>query len=717
MSDAGSPRARWTKAVKAGVQSIGREEPDVTQPRFRVLASPGTAGDGAVLAPSRPPGESASVDSLTRLPGRDEFLAQLGDALSRFDPESGSIAVLFIDVDGFRRINRDRGHGVGDELLFSAARRIVAAVGPGDLVARSGGDEFVVMSVGLERNLDVVGLAGRLHESFDDPFALGEDEFAATISIGVAIASDGAPAAESLVGDAEAALERNPSGVRRLELFDPELRARLRDRSELANDLEIALRENRLTLAYQPIVDVATGRIAAVEALARWKHPERGPVSPELFVAVAEESGLSDELLQRVLDQAAEGFTRIAVADPSRQIALAFNVTANQLASDLLVPGARALIARTGASPDRFVVEISEKALGGEADRFLPRILELRDLGLRISLDDFGTASTSISQLRGLPVDEIKLDRSFVSGLGAGSADAALAAGLLPIARALGIEVVAEGIETDQQLAHLFALGYRWGQGYRFSAPQSPDDIAALLARGPLPAAGLAGASSVDAEHQRFREALLAGDAKGAESVIAEAVRSGHGAMTIQTEIIGRALRWVDSEWEAGRLDAADEHLAAAICERQLTTVLDTLRPQQSRYSRRVLLAAIRGEGHAAELRSAADALASEGYETVFLGTNIETDTLETATGTHRPGAVCLTLSSPDADAELDAVIDRLKAVEEPPLLLVGGDALAADGGDHDGAITVTSPADALDVLARELAPESAPARGADAVA
>ena len=682
----------------------GRERPLVTQPLFREHASAAPVEVARPAPPLTVPGDPR-VDSLTRLPGRDEFLAQLAQALTRLDGSSGSIAVMFIDIDGFRRINRDRGHGVGDELLFSAARRIVSAVSPGDLVARSGGDEFVVMCVGLERNLDVVGLAGRLHESFDDPFALGDDEFAATISIGVALASDGSPSAEALVGDAEAALDRNPAGARRLELFDPDLRARLRDRSELATDLGTALRHDRLTLAYQPIVDVATGRVAAVEALARWKHPERGPISPELFVAIAEESGLSDELLLRVLGHAGSGFAAIAAADPEGRIALAFNVTARQLASDALIPGVRTLLARCGVSPERIVVEISEKALGGEAERFLPRILELRELGLKISLDDFGTASTSISQLRGLPVDEIKLDRSFVSGLGAESADAALAAGLLPIARALGIQVVAEGIETDQQLAHLFALGYRWGQGYRFSAPQPPNEIANLLARGPLPPASLSGPSSADAEHQRFREALLAGDAKGAEGVIAEAVRSGLGAMTIQTEIIGRALRWIDSEWEAGRLDAADEHLAAAICERQLTTVLDTLRPHKSRFSRRVLLAAIRGEGHAAELRMAADALSSEGYETVFLGTDVEGDTLETATGTHRPGAVHLTLSTPDADAELDDVIDRLKAVEEPPLLLIGGDALDEGGAEHEGAIQVTSTTDALDVLARELAP------------
>lgn len=674
------------------------------------MAATPTRAPAAVAAPVGVPSEGPRIDSLTRMPDRSEFLSQLADALSRLEPETGSIAVLFVDLDGFRRINRERGHRVGDELLFCAARRIVSAVGPEHLVARSGGDEFLVMHTvqGPERDLAMIELAQRVLGAFDDPFALGGDEFAATVSIGVAAAGDGLPAPEALVGDAEAALERDPAGSRRLELFDPELRARLRDRTELASELAAALRDNCVTIAFQPIVEVATGRIAAVEALARWRHPARGPVSPELFVAVAEESGRSDEFLIRVLEHAGAGFERIAAADPEQRIALAFNVTAKQLSSDLLIGGVRDLIDRSGVDAARIVVEISESALGGETERFLPRILELRELGVRISLDDFGTASTSIAQLRALPVDEIKLDRSFVSGLGEGSADAALAAGLLPIARALGIEVVAEGIETDQQLAHLFALGYRWGQGYRFAVAQPPADVAALIERGPLPAASSTAPGTVALEHERFRRALLAGDAKGAESVIAAAVNRGIGAMAIQTEIIGRALHWVDSEWEAGRLDAADEHLAAAICERQLTAVLDKLRPRRRRFSRRVLLAAIRGEGRGEELRSAADTLGSEGYETVFLGTDIETEALGTATGTHRPGAVCLTLTAPGAGAELDAVINRLSSESEPPLLLVGGDALGGRAHTPAGAIPVASPADALDVLARELEPKAA---------
>lgn len=638
---------------------------------------------------------------MTRLPDRLEALAELAHLLARFDSSPGTLAVLLVDLDGFRRVNRDHGHGVGDELLFCAARRIVSTVATADVVARAGGDEFVVISTGLDRGVDAATLAERILETFDDPFDLGADPFTVTASVGVAVAEDGSRRPEALISDAEAALDRNPGAGRRLEVFDPGLRARIEARSQLAGELAAALRSDRVTLAYQPIVDVASGRIAGVEALARWRHAERGPISPELFVSVAEESGLADLLLGRVLEHAAADFARIAAADPRGRVSLAFNVSAKQLLSDLLPAGVSRLIARSGVAPARIVVEISESALGGDLERFRGRIEELRELGVQISLDDFGTASTSIAQLRALPIDQIKLDRSFVSGLGDGSADAALAAGLLPMARALGIEVVAEGIETDQQLAHLFALGYRWGQGFRFAVAEPAARAVATVADGMIPAANAPGAAW-GPEHERFRQALLAGDAKEAEAVVTAALAAGVGAMAIQTEIIGRALHWVDSEWDAGRLDAADQHLAAAICERQLRAVLNATRPPRRRFSRRVLLAAIRGHDRGAELKSAADTLGDAGYETVFLGTDVRRETLAEAMGTHRPGALCLTLSKPDADAELDAILDRLDAVAEPPLVLVGGDGLEREDS-RPGAFSVSSTADALEVLAREL--------------
>ena len=525
-------------------------------------------------------------DPLTRLPTRRQFLDRLGEEIGALESGDGTIAVLLVDIDGFRRVNRDLGHVTGDQLLYCAGRRLLSAVRPADVVARAGGDEFVVMSSGLANGPEVVELAGAIMSAFDDPFALGLEELTATVSVGVVVADDPSVRAESLVTDAESALERDRSGVRRFEVFDAELRERIRYRAEIGRELAAALDADDIAFHYQPIVDIASGRIASVEALARWHHPERGAISPELFVPIAEETGSGADLLVRLLSHAAADFPAIAAADASGQLSLAINVSSSQLTSDPLIASVRELVETLDIDPSRIIVEISESALSGAAEAYLQRVTELRALGVRISLDDFGTASTSIAQLRSLPIDQIKLDRSFVVGLGEASADAALAAGVLPLARALGIEVVAEGIETEGQLAHLFALGYRQGQGYMLSRPGPAEDAARLIALGPLESTRTPETEALTAAREAFRQALLAGDAKVAETVVAEAVGAGIDPITLQSEVIGRALHWIDSEWEAGRLRAADEHLAAAICERQLAAVLDSNRAGERRFAK-----------------------------------------------------------------------------------------------------------------------------------
>ena len=539
----------------------------------------------AVGAASQPAPGRDEPDPLTRLPTRRQFLARLGEQIDALEAAPGSVAVLLVDVDGFRRINRDLGHVVGDQLLFSAGRRLISAVRTGDLVARAGGDEFVVMSPGLGNGSEVVELANRILAAFDDPFDLGFEELTATASVGLVVADEPGVRAEALVTDAESALERDRSGVRRFEVFDAELRERIRYRAEIGRELAAALEADGIDFHYQPIVDIASGRIASVEALARWHHADRGAISPELFVPIAEETGSGGDLLDRLLQHVGTDFPRISAVDPTGLLSLAINVSSSQLTSDPLIDSIRELIETLDVEPARIIVEISESALSGAAGAYLQRVTELRELGVRISLDDFGTASTSIAQLRSLPIDQIKLDRSFVCGLGEASADAALAAGVLPLARALGIEVVAEGVETEGQLAHLFALGYRQGQGYMLSRPGPASDAAGLVARGPLESTRRPETAPLTAAREAFRQALLAGDAKAAESVVATALDAGIDPITIQSEVIGRALHWIDSEWEAGRLRAADEHLAAAICERQLAAVLDSGRGAERRFS------------------------------------------------------------------------------------------------------------------------------------
>ena len=231
-------------------------------------------------AASPPAGGHGDSDPVTRLPSRRQFLDLLGEEIEGLGAGNGSLAVLLVDLDGFRRINRDLGHGVGDQLLFSAGRRLLAAVRGDDVVARAGGDEFVVLSRGLAAGSDVVDLAAAILSAFDDPFDLGVEVLTATASVGVVVTDQPDAAAESLVGDAEAALERDRSGTRRFEVFDEELRERIRYRAGIGRELAAALAADEIAFHYQPIVDIASGRVASVEALARWHHPQRGAISP-----------------------------------------------------------------------------------------------------------------------------------------------------------------------------------------------------------------------------------------------------------------------------------------------------------------------------------------------------------------------------------------------------------------------------------------------------
>lgn len=510
-------------------------------------------------------------DPLTGLPSRHGLLSRAEPTIEG----RAAAAVYLVDIDGFRRLNREQGHAAADLLLFAVGRRLLSAAPPGSIVSRLGGDEFAVLDASPGAAGSVPDLAAELAAAFDDPFDLDSMELQVSVSVGVATSTVAPHRVEALLADAEAALERSPEPERRIEVFDRALGESIRERLAIGRDLARALDRDALHFHYQPIVDLASGRVVSVEVLARWRDPGRGDVSPELFVPIAEESGRGAQLLDRAIEHVVADLPLLADVEGAGSISVAINVSADRLASKSLPESVARLLEATAIEPRRVVIEISETALAGGAEAYLRSIDALRTLGVRVSLDDFGTASTSIAQLRALPIDQIKLDRSFVAGLGQASADSALTAGILPIARALGVEVVAEGIETQRQLAHLFALGYRLGQGYLLARPMSATDGAALLSFGPLAATRRVETDALVGSRDSFRQALLDGDARAAEGIVAAALSAGIDPIDVQAEVIGRALHWVETEGQAGRLRAADRHLAAAICERQLTAVLD----------------------------------------------------------------------------------------------------------------------------------------------
>jgi diguanylate cyclase (GGDEF)-like protein/PAS domain S-box-containing protein len=426
----------------------------------------------------------AQHDPLTGLPNRVLFVEFLTLALARARRRQSTSAVLFLDLDRFKIVNDSLGHDAGDELMQQLSIRLCAALRPGDTVARFGGDEFTVLCEDLsttDAKGQAIDVARRLLEVIEAPVELhGEDQHLSA-SIGIAIAGPG-DSPETLLRDADAAMYRaKAAGKGRWELFDEEMRSSARLRLETENALHRALEREELRNYYQPIVDIATGTCAGAEALVRWQHPDRGLVAPDAFIDLAEESGLILPIGRWVLEAACrqlmEWRTNGQVSDA---FTIAVNLSARQLAQPDLVQQVADALERTGAPAERIFLEITESVL--MAERSVDAMVALRALGVRLSIDDFGTGYSSLGYLRRFPVDTVKVDRSFVDGLGTETEDSAIVAAVVSLGHALGLTVVAEGVETERQLAELRALGCDRAQGFWFAPPQSADVFASVIA-------------------------------------------------------------------------------------------------------------------------------------------------------------------------------------------------------------------------------------------
>jgi diguanylate cyclase (GGDEF)-like protein/PAS domain S-box-containing protein len=420
-------------------------------------------------------------DPLTGLPNRLLLQDRLEHALGRIRRTgSGTVGVVFVDLDRFKDVNDTLGHSSGDQLLAETARRLTARVRPSDTVARFGGDEFVVLLDGVDAD-SALPAAERLLGAFDVPFRIGQRDHHVTASAGVVV-TDSECDVEALLRDADAAMYQAKSrGRARIERFDAPLRERLLRTLTLAEELRTALASGGLHLAYQPVFDLAAGAIVGTEALLRWTHPVHGRISPADVIPIAEEHGLIVPLGSWVLDEALRQLRAWQDERPEHPpMFVAVNVSVHQLIEGDLVGTVRTLLARYGLRPEQLCLELTESALMAEPDASSAALGELRDLGVGLAIDDFGTGYSSLAYLRNLPVTTLKVDRSFVTGLGRDARDSRVIAAIIGLAHEFGMRTVAEGVETVRQLTELRALGCTAAQGYYLLRPLPPEEISDL---------------------------------------------------------------------------------------------------------------------------------------------------------------------------------------------------------------------------------------------
>jgi diguanylate cyclase (GGDEF)-like protein len=426
----------------------------------------------------------ASEDPLTGLPNRRVFRGALDELCGHHNAASSgydraNFAVLFLDIDRFKVINDTLGHRVGDMLLQEVASRLGAALQKSHMLARLGGDEFAVVVPSINSRSELEMLAERMIEAVVQPYEIDGYQMRSSISIGIAVGLQDGNDVDDLLMAADLALYAvKAEGRGSYKFYHKSMNTELNDRREIEMDLRAAFERNELRLHYQPIINLKDNVVTGFEALARWRHPVRGMISPATFIPIAEDSGLILPIGEWALREAC----RQAATWPNN-LKIAVNLSPTQLLAPNLLETVQRILAETGLSANRLEIEITERIIMEDTEYTLSNLRRLKDIGVRIAMDDFGTGYSSLSYLRRFPFDKIKVDRTFVSDLGAGTEHAVIVQAVVSIARALGITTTAEGVEIDFQREYLAALGYDEAQGYLFSAAVPAEELPAIIAR------------------------------------------------------------------------------------------------------------------------------------------------------------------------------------------------------------------------------------------
>jgi diguanylate cyclase (GGDEF)-like protein len=427
---------------------------------------------------------AAYHDALTGLPNRVLLTDHLRLAIERAKRHrEHSFGLIFLDLDRFKYINDSLGHAAGDQLLVGIARRLETALRPTDTVARLGGDEFAILLDGLEDDGDAIRLAERVQTDLSAPFTLNGHEVFTTASVGITLSTTGYDHPEDVLRDADTAMYRaKENGKARYELFDAVMHARAVERLRLENDLRRAVERGAFQVYYQPIISLETDKVAGFEALVRWQHPERGFVPPSEFIPIAEETGLIVEIGQWVLAESCRQMREWQRQSfENRLLTISVNLSGKQFLQPNLISRIKQTLHETDLDPRCLKLEITESIMMENAEAASEMLVQLRALGVQLSIDDFGTGYSSLSYLHRFPVNTLKIDRSFITRMGADGENAEIVRTIMTLASNLGMEVIAEGVETKAQLAQLKSMGCLYGQGYLFSQPLNKVGAGALI--------------------------------------------------------------------------------------------------------------------------------------------------------------------------------------------------------------------------------------------